>query len=192
MTDLSAQHPAEISRDDSLITADAGTSEAVTIRPQAVGDIDKVVAFALPAWKPVHESMAQVLGPRINRIVYPDWAASQARDVESAFRDDDVRVWVAELDARTVGFVSVVLHAASASGEIDMIAVDPDCQGQGIGTALVRAAVAHIEASGLALVEIATGGDPGHAAARRLYEKAGFTPLPLVRYYKALPETVDG
>jgi hypothetical protein len=30
------------------------------------------------------------------------------------------------------------------------------------------------------------GGDPSHAPARRSYEKAGYTGLPLVRYYKAL------
>lgn len=28
--------------------------------------------------------------------------------------------------------------------------------------------------------------DPGHAPARRAYEKAGFMALPLVRYYRAL------
>lgn len=39
---------------------------------------------------------------------------------------------------------------------------------------------------GLPLVEIGTGGDPGHAPARHVYEKAGFTALPIVRYYKAL------
>jgi hypothetical protein len=36
------------------------------------------------------------------------------------------------------------------------------------------------------LAIVATGGDPGHAPARRTYEKAGFTPLPLVRYYALL------
>lgn len=36
-------------------------------------------------------------------------------------------------------------------------------------------------------VVVGTGGDPGHAPARRLYERAGFTPVPLVRYFKALP-----
>jgi hypothetical protein len=35
-------------------------------------------------------------------------------------------------------------------------------------------------------VAIGTGGDPGHAPARRTYEAAGFTPLPLVRYYRLL------
>jgi len=39
---------------------------------------------------------------------------------------------------------------------------------------------------GMDLVEVGTGEDPGHAPARRSYEKAGYTPLPLVRYYKAL------
>ena len=33
---------------------------------------------------------------------------------------------------------------------------------------------------------IGTGGDPGHAAARRLYERAGYEKLPITRYFKAL------
>jgi arginine utilization protein RocB len=51
----------------------------------------------------------------------------------------------------------------------------------------VSLAVEEISKLGIPLAEIGTGGDPGHAAARRVYEKAGFTALPLVRYYKALP-----
>jgi hypothetical protein len=33
---------------------------------------------------------------------------------------------------------------------------------------------------------IETGGDRGNAAARRLYEKAGYTALPAVRFFRAL------
>jgi len=36
----------------------------------------------------------------------------------------------------------------------------------------------------VAMVE--TGGDPGHAPARHVYEKAGYTLLPIARYYKNL------
>jgi hypothetical protein len=36
----------------------------------------------------------------------------------------------------------------------------------------------------VAMVE--TGGDPGHAPARDLYEQIGFTLLPIARYFKAL------
>jgi hypothetical protein len=40
--------------------------------------------------------------------------------------------------------------------------------------------------AGMKLAVVGTGGDPGHAPARRSYEKAGYTGLPLVRYYKDL------
>ena len=33
---------------------------------------------------------------------------------------------------------------------------------------------------------IGTGGDPGHAPARRVYEKADYTLIPMARYFKAL------
>ena len=44
----------------------------------------------------------------------------------------------------------------------------------------------HAKESGMKLAEVGTGGDPSHAPARRSYEKAGYTALPLVRYYKDL------
>ncbi|CAM5533340.1 hypothetical protein SCYAM73S_01338 [Streptomyces cyaneofuscatus] len=47
-------------------------------------------------------------------------------------------------------------------------------------------ATAWMSKAGVTLASIWTGGDPGHAPARRTYEKAGYTALPLVRYYKAL------
>jgi len=46
--------------------------------------------------------------------------------------------------------------------------------------------VDYMRAAGVVVADIGTGGDPGHAPARRTYEKAGFTALPLVRYYRAL------
>jgi hypothetical protein len=33
---------------------------------------------------------------------------------------------------------------------------------------------------------VETGGDPGHAPARRTYERSGFTLLPIARYFKNL------
>jgi hypothetical protein len=36
----------------------------------------------------------------------------------------------------------------------------------------------------IAVVE--TGGDPGHAPARALYEASGFTHLPIARYFRLL------
>jgi GNAT superfamily N-acetyltransferase len=158
-----------------------------TIRPQVDADIAAIVAFSLRAWQPVHESMAHVLGPRLNRLVYPDWTTSQARAVEEVCRDESMTVWVAEVDARPAGFAAVAFRTDPDSAEIEMIAVDPDHQNQGIGSALLAHAFDQISAAGVKLVQLGTGGDPGHAPARHVYEKAGFSPLPLVRYYKELP-----
>jgi ribosomal protein S18 acetylase RimI-like enzyme len=161
----------------------------VSVRVLEESDVGPVVKFSVRAWEPVFESMRRVMGSEVFRRVYPDWSAGQALAVESVCRAEGNRVWVAVEDGRPVGFVAVVLHDQDGlrSGEIEMVAVDPECQRRGIGLTLVSLAVDEISKLGIPLAEIGTGGDPGHAAARRVYEKAGFTALPLVRYYKALP-----
>jgi GNAT superfamily N-acetyltransferase len=69
---------------------------------------------------------------------------------------------------------------------VDLLAVHPDYQNEGIGTELNNFALGKMRAAGMKLAVVGTGGDPGHAPARRSYEKAGYTGLPLVRYYKDL------
>jgi GNAT superfamily N-acetyltransferase len=113
----------------------------------------------------------------------------QARAVEQVCRAA-TEAWVADVEGRPVGFVAVVHHDEAhdepCSGEIEMIAVDPDHQRRGIADQLMARAVDGMRRAGLRLAVVATGGDPGHAPARAAYEKAGFTGLPLVRYYQAL------
>jgi ribosomal protein S18 acetylase RimI-like enzyme len=130
--------------------------------------------------------MATVLGNGLNSRIYPDWAASQATDVANACSDSDLRVSVAIDDERIVGFVAVLLDTASRTGEVDMIAVDPNSQGRGVGHKLTERALSQMREAGCDLAVIATGGDDGHAPARALYESEGFTALPLVRYYRQL------
>jgi ribosomal protein S18 acetylase RimI-like enzyme len=157
-----------------------------TIRPLTPGDIAAVVEFSLRAWAPVFDSFRRVMGERVYQALYPDWATSQARDVEAVCQDDTAKVWVAEQLGRPVGFVAVRIDADAQTGEIYMLAVDPLVQRQGIGTALTSFAVQQLRQAGVTLAEVGTGGDPGHAPARRVYEKAGFIGLPLVRYYARL------
>jgi pimeloyl-ACP methyl ester carboxylesterase len=76
------------------------------------------------------------------------------------------------------------------------LVLDPLLQVWSSGTARREAAGAcplrsdhamdQMRAAGCTLAVVATGGDPGHAPARALYEAAGFTGLPLVRYYRGL------
>jgi GNAT superfamily N-acetyltransferase len=62
----------------------------------------------------------------------------------------------------------------------------PGHQRHGVAAALIDFAVEQLRAAGVNVVAVGTGGDPGHEPARRAYSKAGFLPLPLVRYYKAI------
>jgi ribosomal protein S18 acetylase RimI-like enzyme len=156
------------------------------IRLLAPADVAAVVEFSLRAWAPVFESFRTVLGERVYQAVYPDWSTTQARAVEAVCQDDTAEVWVAERHGRPVGYVAVRLHTDDRTGEIDMLAVDPLVQRQGIGTALTSFAVQRLRDAGVWLAVVGTGGDPGHAPARRVYEKSGFVGLPLVRYYARL------
>ena len=71
-------------------------------------------------------------------------------------------------------------------GEVEMIAVAPAPQRAGIASRLLERAVPAMRARGVPLAVRGTGGDDGHAPARALYERHGFTGLPLVRCYRAL------
>jgi GNAT superfamily N-acetyltransferase len=71
-------------------------------------------------------------------------------------------------------------------GEVCMLAVDPDAQRLGIGSALTEHATAWLRSFGMRVAMIGTGADPGHAPARHTYEKADYTLIPMARYFKTL------
>ena len=146
-----------------------------------------VVDLSLRAWAPVFESLEQALGSEIFGRMHPDWREDQRRAVEDVCAAKKGRVWIAEVDGTVVGFVAIELHHPERSmGEISMLAVDPDHQGGGIGTALTEFALDRLKDAGMTVAMVETGGDPGHAAARRTYEKAGYVLLPIARYFKNL------
>ncbi len=156
------------------------------IEPYDDSRLDAVVRLSLRAWEPVFESIEKAMGSDIFREQHPDWRVTQRSAVESVCSDDDSHVWVAAEGARTVGFVALKLHPGERMGEIHMIAVDPDFQRRGIAAALTRHSLAWLKEAGMTTVVVDTGGDPGHAPARRTYESAGFRLFPIARYFKKL------
>lgn len=156
------------------------------IQPYDTNHIDAVIRLSLRAWVPVFDSIQSMMDPDVYRELYPDWRVNQQKAVEDVCAAEDTHVWVAIEDVSTVGFVAVRLHPASKIGEIYMIAVDPDCQRRGIGTALTDFALDWMKGAGMSVAMVETGGDPGHSPARRTYEKTGFGLLPIARYFKKL------
>jgi ribosomal protein S18 acetylase RimI-like enzyme len=158
-----------------------------TIRPFAPDDLQPVVNLSLRAWAPVFASVEQALaGSGVFEQLHPDWHDTQRWAVLDVCADDAMTVWVAEPDEVVVGFAAVTLHDGEPLGQIYMIAVDPDRQRRGVGLALTTHATDWIRRQGMTVALVGTGGDPGHAPARRLYERAGYIPLPGVKYFKRL------
>ena len=158
------------------------------IRSFEARDAEAVVDLSLRAWAPVFASLEQVLGSEIFGRLHPNWREDQRRAVEDVCASQKTQVWVAEVGGVTVGFVATdVFDAKRSMGEISMLVVDPDHQNGGIGIALTEFALDRLKDTGMRIAVVKTGGDPGHAAARRTYEKAGYTLLlPIARYFKNL------
>lgn len=157
------------------------------IEPYDPRHLDRVISLSLRAWTPVFDSIQNAMNADVYRAFYPHhWRVSQQKAVEDVCAAEDTNVWVAIDAGSTVGFIAVKFHTENSMGEIYMVAVDPDYQGRGIGSALIEFALAWMKDAGMSVAMVETGGDPGHAPARHTYEKAGFELFPVARYFKKL------
>lgn len=148
-------------------------------------DHEAIVRLSLRAWAPVFESLEQAMDRDVFDRFFPDWRISQQESVEAVCRDQEAKTWVADVDGQVAGFVAVY-RRSEIMGEIYMIAVDPGFQRRDIGARLTEFAVRWMTEAGLTVAMVETGGDPGHAPARQLYERSGFRLLPVARYFKSL------
>jgi GNAT superfamily N-acetyltransferase len=164
---------------------DSITGVTARIRDYRSLDEEDVVRLSLRAWAPVFASLEQALGREIFLRLYGEWRQHQATAVRDTLTDSEMQIWVAEVERGLAGFVAATLRSEIV-GEIEMLAVDPDDQGQGTGSALTKHATAWLRERGARVAVVETGGDPGHAPARRVYQKAGYTLFPLARYFIAL------
>ena len=157
------------------------------IEPYDPRHLDAVIRLSLRAWTPVFDSIQNAMNADVYQAFYPNhWRVSQQKAVEDVCAAEDTKVWVAIDAGSTVGFVAVKLHSEDSMGEIYMVAVDPDFQSRGIGSALIQFALAWMKDAGISIAMVETGGDPGHAPARHTYEKVGFELFPVARYFKKL------
>jgi ribosomal protein S18 acetylase RimI-like enzyme len=167
------------------------TVPAPRIRPLMPVDLEAVVDLSLLAWEPVFVSFENILGSAIFDLLYrPEWRAAQAAGVRKHCLADGAEAFIlATADGVAAGFVVLRQDRDESMGVIEMIAVHPEHQRRGHGRALMEFAIRRLRDRGLGLINVGTGGDPGHAPARALYEAVGFTGLPLVNYYMANPAT---
>ncbi|NJK34291.1 MAG: GNAT family N-acetyltransferase [Oscillatoriales cyanobacterium SM2_2_1] len=162
----------------------------MNIEPYQTKFLGAILDLGLRAWTPVFASIERELAPELYQTFYPDgWRVSQAQAITSvcaAAVSGEMAVWVSLPHGVPVGFVAAKLDPPTQMGEVYMVAVDPDCQGRGMGSALITHALGWLSSQGMGVAMVETGGDPGHEPARRTYEKLGFGLWPTARYFKRL------
>jgi ribosomal protein S18 acetylase RimI-like enzyme len=98
-------------------------------------------------------------------------------------------MYVATVNEAVVGFIGLAMNQACGRGEIDLNAVDPEHQGQGIGEFMYKFAMRRMQSAGMKVAKVSTGGDSSHLAARKAYEKAGFNVfIPSITMYQKIAE----
>jgi len=118
------------------------------------------------AIRPARSGDATAIGDILRAAFDTD---AEARLVDALHDDRDaVIALVAEETGQVVGMVLLsMLEAPAGALALAPVAVHPDCQGTGIGTALVRAAIAAARDRGSSAIFLL--GEPGY------YERFGFS-----------------
>ena len=156
------------------------------IRYAGENDLGPMIDLTLEAFKPIFESFQKILDPEIYAVLHPHWQRTQQKIVEDALADEYITLWVAEMDQKVVGLITLVLDKENKIGELHFLAVHPAYQNRGVGSALNAFVLDKMREAGMEVAMVSTGGDPSHAPARKVYEKAGYIPLPIVNYYQKL------
>jgi ribosomal protein S18 acetylase RimI-like enzyme len=153
-------------------------------------DLAPVLALTIEVFGPFYEnSFRGMVPPRVFEHQHGSWAQDYARQVPTLLDPENHRhVLVAEHNRAIVGFIAWHIDLDRRHGEIDMLAVSPAERRAGVGTDLCQHALRAMGEADVAVVELGTGGDDFHRPARRLYEKLGFSLVPVAVYLKALDE----
>ena len=145
---------------------------------------EEILDLSMRAWAPVFPMLERVTPRYVYDAFYPDgWEARQKADIGDFLRNEGSSVWVAEADGKVLGFIGLRTHSEDSMGEVYLLAVDPDHQRHGVATALMQFSMMHFSAAGMKIAMVETGGDPGHAGARKTYESFGFRRWPVARYF---------
>lgn len=164
-------------------------TQATAIRPYQEADFATLDDIRARAFAPIFRSLRSLVGPEVAAAAFAGAEDEQAELLRSICSPDSAdQVFVATLEGMVVGFVSVSLDQGRKVGEIGLNAVAPAYSGRGIGTQLYLFALDEMRRAGMTIAAVSTGADPSHAAARRAYEKVGFSrTAPTQWMYASLP-----
>jgi ribosomal protein S18 acetylase RimI-like enzyme len=128
----------------------------MTIRPYRDADLGRLQETTVASFEGVSidRNIEAAFGPVAGR----DWRARKAADVANDARAHPAGIFVAEEAGRVIGYITT--------------RVDPTYRAQGIGSALIRHALAYLQEAGMAMAKIETLEQ--NARGQALYPRFGF------------------
>ena len=163
-------------------------TENIAIRAFEQRDLTKLHEIRKAAFKPVFQSFRSIVGEDIATVALSNLEREQATHLDKVCDKTAAHdVFVAERSSEIIGFCAISYDRQLKLGEIDLNAVRPDCQSEGVGALMYERALRLMREAGMRAATVGTGGDDSHAPARRAYQKAGFGPgIPSVYLYRLL------
>lgn len=142
-------------------------SPPTNIRPFVASDRTQILALA----PRLQDGVAEWWDPDAVRKAVTGWVVDSLDQADA----HDRSVLVAERAGLVCGFVTVATQthwSGATDGYIGELVVSPDCEGEGIGTALIEAACDWCRSRGLERVLVQTGA--ANTRALNVYHSAGF------------------
>jgi len=163
------------------------TPAGLTIREARAEDADDAGAMVARSRVEIYRVRRELLGDELADLIFPDVFEAKKRSTAELVRANPGGAFIAEVGDRMAGLLCWRVSESGDVGELLEVTVDPDFQRRGIGTLMCLRALAVFREREVSAVLVKTGLDDGHAGARRLYEKLGFSAgLPWVHYHQKL------
>ena len=127
---------------------------AVEIRPYRESDrarLKDITEAAFPG-----ASIDKLIEAKYGVLNGTSWAVRKRRAIEDDCNANPDGVFVAEDGEAIVGFITTRLWRETGMGWIPNIAVDPVCQGQGVGRRLIQTALDYFRQAGLTHAKLET------------------------------------
>lgn len=139
------------------------SAPGLRLRPPAPGDFGWVI----------HRQMVLYAAEYGWTQEFEGLVAGIVADFVKGFDPAREAAWMAEIDGRIVGSVFLVKGDEDATAKLRLLYVEPEARGAGVGAALVEACIARARAVGYRRLTLWTNSIL--TAARRIYERRGFT-----------------
>lgn len=141
------------------------------IRPFIATDLETLREILVASFEGV--SIDQNIERKFGEFGAHDWRFRKGRHLDDDVRRDPAGVFVGEIDARTVGFISTWMDRESGVGFIPNLSVRAELRGQGVGRQLLEFALERFREQGMSVVRIETLDQ--NAIGQHLYPSLGFS-----------------